>query len=727
MLYYPISGFINAITSLVLALMAIHHNPRARLNRVFAYFSLSVSFWSWCYFFWQISNNYTTALFWSRALMLGAIFVAPTIFHLSVILTGQNDKYRDKIRVWYGIFSIFALLDFTSFFVKDVRPRLFFPYWPSPGIIYTPFLILWGYLSYYSLILMFKVHKKLSPMQCNQVKYVLLGAAIGILAGSTNYFLWYDIPIPPVGNILVSVYVVMVFYAIVKYRLMDIRIFALRGLVFGIVYAAVLGIPLGLVKWGRLWLKTILGEEWFWLPVFILFGLATMGPFIYNYIRRRAEDAILKEERRYQGILRKFSLTMTLVKNLDQLLKLIVYRVNKTVKVKLSSIYLADNLQSRFSQKFIYAGTGFSPEIAKEIPYNSMLVTYLKTRHKPVLLEELSAEIKDEINLNTGFIVPCFVHQQLLGFLILGQKLSGKVWSEGDIGVFEVLANQASLAIENTIFLEELQKNQAQLFVRERMASLGTMAGGMTHQINNRFHAISMATDDALDTLKLTDAEKSSKEEVKNNLELIRHALEAIVRNTACGGKIVNDFLDFSQPDARQKETKEFEVTEPLERAIEMLKIKSAVPDEIFIREIQPNLTQIHGDLVLLQDSFFNLLNNGIDAIKLKEKAKKNGQPPFSAEGYKGRIVIRVYQIESHIVIQFSDNGMGMTEQTQRKIFVPFFTTKATSIKGTGLGLFVIEKIINSHAGEITMESRYGEGTTFTIRLPLCPDKKEEN
>lgn len=721
---YAISGLINALMCSILGLLVYSKNKHGILNKKYALFCFFVAFWSYGYFFWQISGTKQAALFWCRVLMAGTIFIPVSFLHFTLILLEIYEKRKAIVKFGYAIFSIFLIFDFTPFFVKDVTPKLFFNFWPSAGSVFLPFLSLWLLYCIYPCYLLFKNYRIFTGVKRNQIKYVLIGIIIGYVSGSTNYFLWYDIPIPPFGNFIVPLFVGLMAYAIIKYRLMDIRIFTLRGLVFGIVYAMVLGIPLGLVKWGKPWLKTIFGQEWFWLPIFILFGLATLGPIIYNYIRRRAEDVMLKEEHRYQSILHKFSVTMTLVKNLNQLLKLIVYRVNKTVKVKFSCIYLADNIQSKFIQKFIYTSRGFSPEIDKEISYNTRLITYLKTRHKPILIEELSKDIREEINLKTGFIVPCFIHQQLLGFLVLGQKSSGHVWTAGDIEVFEVLANQAGLAIENSLFFEESQKNQAQLFATERMASLGTMAGGMTHQINNRFHVIALAASDAIDTLKLMSIDNCSSD-VQDSLKSIQHALEAITKNTEHGGKIVNDFLNFSQPDRRQKEIKEFAITEPLERAIEMLKIKTALDEGIITQEIQPDLPLIEGNFVLLQDCFFNLLSNDVDAISLKENAIKNKQFSSLLEGYKGKIVIRIYKINSHLIVQFHDNGIGMTKDTQRKIFVPFFTTKATSIKGTGLGLFVIQKIIATHQGEINVDSNYGQGTTFTIKLPISQQKKE--
>ena len=143
--------------------------------------------------------------------------------------------------------------------------------------------------------------------------------------------------------------------------------------------------------------------------------------------------------------------------------------------------------------------------------------------------------------------MPSFIREKLLGFLILGPKSSGAIYTQEDAAVFEVLANQTALAIENTEFIEEFQKTQAQLFATERMASMGTMAGGMTHQINNRFHAIMLATSDTIDTIKLTDFDKVSKDDLKKTFKEVSYALKRIQENWGLSflAKIrINDFVN---------------------------------------------------------------------------------------------------------------------------------------------------------------------------------------
>lgn len=718
MIFYAISAIINAATSLLVAIIIFMKNPKSGLNRSFSYFSVSVAFWSYCYFMWQVATDASGALFWCRALMAGAIFIPASFFHFSVNLIGEQEGYSKSVKFWYLFSLVFQVFNFTPLFVKDVKPRLYFAYWPTAGIVYSLFIAVFVGLTIYSHILMYKHWKKFTGFQRNQIKYVFLGTAIGFLGGSTNYPLWYGIPIPPVGNILVSVYVFLVFYSILKYRLMDINIVLTRAVIFFLVYTFVLGIPFGLVFWGRMWLAGVLGANWFWAPMFILLVFATSGPFAYQYLRRRAEDVILKEQRRYQNILKELSFSMTLVKDLDKLVKLMVYRVARAVRVDFVSIYILEPGQNRLIRKALQAKKDFDPGLPQEISLDTKLIRYMQDNHEPIFIEDLSLGIRKELNLKSGLIVSSFIRDNLLGFLILGPKTSGTVYTRDDAVMFEVLANQAALAIENTEFIGESQKTQAQLFAAERMTSMGAMAGGMSHQINNRFYAISLATSDTIDTINLFDAEHASKEELKKTLDQVKYALGRIEENTRHGGKIVNDFLNFSQPERLQKERKEFDLREPLEKAIDMIKIKTSLSDDIIEMRIPEGSLQIEGNFVLLQDAFFNLLDNAIDAVDRKNKAVEDKEIAALA-GYKGKVIVKMQRADSRIFIQISDNGIGMSETALKKAFVPFFTTKATASKGTGLGLFVIQKIINTHNGDIKVDSVFGEGTTFTITLPV--------
>ena len=84
LIYYPISALINAVTSSIVCIFVLVKNPKSKLNRTFSLFAFSVAFWSYSYYFWQESDNNTSAIFWCKVLMAGAIFIPSTLFHFSI-------------------------------------------------------------------------------------------------------------------------------------------------------------------------------------------------------------------------------------------------------------------------------------------------------------------------------------------------------------------------------------------------------------------------------------------------------------------------------------------------------------------------------------------------------------------------------------------------------------------------------------------------------------------
>lgn len=725
MIYYPISALFNAITSTIVCILVIARNPKSQLNRSFGYFAFSVAFWSYCYFLWQISNNADHALFWCRALMAGAIFIPSAFLHFSLTLIGQRKKYLKVIVLWYVASIIFLLLDFTPLFVKDVKARLSFPYWPTAGITYTPFLAMFLGLTIYAHVLMFKCYRALSGFKRNQIKYVFLGTAIGFFGGSTNYPLWYGIPIPPIGNGLVAVYVATIAYAIIKFRLMDINIALTRAGIFIVVYTLILGIPLGLTGWGRYWLQGLFGPNWYWASVILAILLATLGPFVYIYIDRKAEERLLKQQRRYQNTLKQASLGMTRIRNLRRLLDLITHIVTKTVKLSFAAIYLYNQETNEYVlQVSRDKGRMTIPKLTSDNP----LITWIMLKREPLIYEEVKRQMQDSSDatykhleenmrlLTASVIIPCFLEDKFIGFFVLGEKLSGQIYTPDDLNVFQVLASQAALAIENAHFFEETKQMQEQIAVAEKMATIGTMADGLSHQINNRFYALSLIAADTIDTIKVTDTSNCSPE-VKEAFNQIAYALERVKANVIQGGEVVRGMLKYTRKGDEGFEA--LTLDQILDGTLDMVQYKVNLPEIDIIRNYPKDGPKIKGNSVQLQEVFFNFIDNGYDSTVERKTILKE-------EGYRGRITFSAQPQENGmLLITVEDNGMGIKDEDKKKLFTPFFTTKVSSRHGTGLGLYVIKRVIEEfHKGKIWFASEYGKGTRFFLQLPIAKPRE---
>ncbi|MBW2093540.1 MAG: PAS domain S-box protein [Deltaproteobacteria bacterium] len=230
----------------------------------------------------------------------------------------------------------------------------------------------------------------------------------------------------------------------------------------------------------------------------------------------------------------------------------------------------------------------------------------------------------------------------------------------------------------------KLLETQKQLFHSEKLASIGRLAAGVAHELNNPLGAIMMYGLLALEELSEDTVPYANLKRVVNQAERCK--------------KIVQGLLDFSRQRKRHVET--LDLNKAVKEIFELMEIQSVFQDIEIRKELDPLLPPIEGDKSQLQEVFINLALNAADAME---------------DG--GILTIRSLQNKDAIKITFEDTGCGIPRERMENIFEPFFTTKSEK-NGTGLGLSVSHGIIAKHGGEITVESRPNKGTTFTIRLP---------
>ncbi len=314
--------------------------------------------------------------------------------------------------------------------------------------------------------------------------------------------------------------------------------------------------------------------------------------------------------------------------------------------------------------------------------------------------------------LDAALVVPIYIADQLIALVGMGKKESGKLYSEDDLAVFSILSNQAALAIENAQFYEDMRTTHEQLFQAEKMATIGTMADGLSHQINNRFHAMGFIAGDALDTIKLNkNLEMSDK--LKEMLADLERALTRVQDNVVQGGQVVQGLLKYTRKG--EAGFSPVDVDAVITSAHEMAQFKIKVDQMSLVRDYDHNtLPKVQGNSTQLQEVFFNLIDNGYDAMMQRKNELKEPD-------YHPTLTIHAKREGDYLQMLFEDNGIGVKDEDVQKLFTPFFTTKLSSKKGTGLGLYVIRKIIEDHhKGTVEFISKYMSGTQMKIRLPIA-------
>jgi len=260
--------------------------------------------------------------------------------------------------------------------------------------------------------------------------------------------------------------------------------------------------------------------------------------------------------------------------------------------------------------------------------------------------------------------------------------------TDGDMSIRVQTHGNGELAVLGRSFnrmVDTLDLTQQKLIHQEKLASVGQLAAGIAHEINNPLGTILLTSDVMI------------KETPKNDTH--HEDLEIIINETTRCKNIVADLLNFSRHQLAF--AKEINIQALLEQVIRDVRIQSSFKCVEIIHQFSPDLPPIQADPDQLRQVFINLLNNASEAME-------NG----------GRITLTMERVKGHWVeIKIADTGCGIPEENLSKLYTPFFTTKALG-KGTGLGLSIVYGIIKMHHGQINVSSQVGIGTTFTILLP---------
>jgi len=265
-----------------------------------------------------------------------------------------------------------------------------------------------------------------------------------------------------------------------------------------------------------------------------------------------------------------------------------------------------------------------------------------------------------------------------------------KVTGRDEIASLELSFNQMEERLQDAmtsleLTIEKLQEKQAELVKAEKLASIGKLAAGIAHEINNPLTSVLTFSSLLLEQCPESDP---------------RHErLKMVVKETTRARNIVRQVLNFAKEAPLRKE--KINVNRLVKEIAESLTAQGTFKDIELSLNISENLSDIYIDSVQIGQVITNILVNAAHAIT----------PP-------GRITIVTQTSGNFVEIIFTDTGSGIPEENIKKIFDPFFTTKDKT-KGTGLGLAVSYGIIKKHGGDIEVKSTVNEGSTFIVRLPL--------
>jgi two-component system NtrC family sensor kinase len=312
--------------------------------------------------------------------------------------------------------------------------------------------------------------------------------------------------------------------------------------------------------------------------------------------------------------------------------------------------------------------------------------------------------------------VPVVSKGKVLGNLYLTEKQGAEEFGERDKALAVTLAAQAAIALENASLYEALRrsydelKQSQQLLVRqEKLASLGRLAAGLAHELNNPLSSVAGFAE-ALQRRVGSDGVTWP-----SGLAEFQEYVTTIQQEVARAAAIVRRLLDF----ARQREPAFdlVDISTVVANAVSFVQRQASLANQRVVVDSFPERSQVYADAQMLQQVFLNLLTNALDAIE------GGGEVRIEARRRREEGGRRLRQHWLDVVV--SDTGSGISPEDLPKVFDPFFTTKEVG-KGTGLGLAVCQSIVEQHQGSIEVHSDgLGEGTVVTVSLPLAEGGQE--
>ncbi len=287
---FAISCLVTAVLTAILGFLTLFKNPSDRINRSWFLVSCAVFLWTIGLFGTVVANSSWIALFFQRVLYIGTVLIPILFFNFAIIILKREGRER---RVFYGgcvLAIVFLILLFSKHFIDIIPERTSLNYWPvETGLFYWSFLFYFALYMIYSLVMLKTDSKKYGGVYQKQIQFVYYAVLIGFAGGSTNFLLDFDLNIYPVGNLFVSLYVVLVAYAVFKYQLMNIRFIATEILVGLVSVVLLVDLFVSQNSLPILLLKLII------LIVFVYLGISLVKS-VLREVKQREEMEILTKK-----------------------------------------------------------------------------------------------------------------------------------------------------------------------------------------------------------------------------------------------------------------------------------------------------------------------------------------------------------------------------------------------------------------------------------------------
>lgn len=709
MIYYilTISTVLNAVVSLIVGLGLYISGKRNPTHRAFAFTAMCYFFWSIFYFFPFFPESKSLSLLSFQLLHIASNFLPIFSLQLSLNLVGLRKKYKKTIYYLFGFFTLFLFVIPSEYFIKGVVPKFNIPFWAEINWIYPLWLLIWSSLFFVSAYVLYWGHKKFEGLKKYQLKYLFISLLISIIAGSMNYFLFFNINIPPVLNFVSSFYLIITAYLIARYNFLDITVNIFLLLEKGL--SLIISIVFGII--GYLFLESFQNlSTQFSISITILFAYASfylLLRFFHSHVFHNLTR--LDKFAYFEKKINQFINRSIFYKNISSLNEYVQKCFVKELKIESANIKIIS--QSLLKKEFKGLYKHFQNKKDDFLVF-SQEEFKKHEKNKPIYY-------LNELKKLGEFCVPLWgSEEKIIGFFVLGEKEFKNPYRNTEINLILKATNHISLALAilnyNQNLKEEVEQKTKQLHKQKKQLEKSNKELKKLDELKDSF--LSVASHELRTPMTVIKgySEFLLSEKFGKLNEKQKKFQDKIFNNTQQLLELVNDILDLSKLNAERMVFNflEFDLQEFMEDALSNFKILCEKKEIKLKLETDKKISVLTSDKEKIQRILNNLVGN---AYK------------FTPE--KGKITVKVspYKTKKNFILfEVIDTGIGIAPEDQEKVFEKFQQVAnylQTPYNGTGLGLPIVKKIIEKLGGEIWVESEPEKGSNFSFIIPLTPPK----
>lgn len=711
-LYLVLSSLLNLGAAFVLTLVVFLAANKSPLRRHFLLFLSSILAWTLGYALWQLASDSITAHLFSKILIAGSAFIPVTFYQLSLVLADRKAPFL--LSAGYGLAALVLLVSPFNWIVEGVSSRPGIEFWPDPGPCMPLVLAIFGVYVILSAITLFRGAQSHMGLRASQMNFVLWSASIGYIGGATNFPFWYDIPIPPYGNMIVFIYLILVGYGLYSSHLFSVNLDIYKALVGILLNAsmALFYVILVALYWGISGMTVTAHQYWvhgsgaFLVSILLFWGVPRL-----KFQTERVLDGVFRKER--LSALSELNELPTRLSELieeEDVARVATDTIMRCLEVSGVAIYTQQSFARHYSCSY-WAGKWPKDMEDYQISGDNSLIDALSVQPKCLVLDQLFGEVSEQYykelvelrnDLDVAVIVPVFANHEIYGLLLLGQQLEQRFWSDEEISILFSIGAQIGLNLR----ARDYERRSGEV---DKLVALGTMAAGLAHEIRNPLVSVHTLASFVHAGKDVRQAPEEFKAVLLRDIRRIQSIVDGIslYSQNQKGKKVPISLVDavrtsvsICRPNADESGVR-LEVEEPEN-------------GELIVQANSDQLVQV----------LINLIENAIHAVA-------NAENPTVRVAVNGRS-LRRGEAKQFAEVSVCDNGTGVPNAILDRIFDPFITSKDTGerkeTKGMGLGLAISKRIIDNHNGALTVANNDELGATFTMSLRCVgPDSSDTN